>query len=499
MKDRITKRGVILIGIGLAVLFWILESVVMVLAFSGENFVEQMFTPDAHEIWMRSIGMGIIIVFAVYAQSAINKRKQLAHKLNERVKELKCIYGIASISEKPMATLDKLYQEAVNLLPSGCQYPEITCAKITINGKKYETENYRDSPWKLSSDIKVLGAKIGKVESIYLKKRPVLYEGPFLREERLLIDSIAEQLGTITQRMQAEEKLREYRDYLEEMVKKRTAEMVKTNELLKEEIIERERAEEKLQELYRLEQKLRRELEEQMEQKIEFTRALVHELKTPLTPMLAASELLITESQQGPLLNLSEKIKRGVLNLNHRIDELLDLAKGEIGMLELKCRLINPLQLLSEVADYVDPEANTKGISLVLDLPPSLPALWVDQDRLRQVLLNLFSNAFKFTPKEGRVTLKAKQKDEYIMFEVHDTGCGISKDKKKQIFQPHRQLKGNQEQFSGLGLGLALCKTLVELHGGQIWVESRKGRGSSFIFTIPLNTFALEKYNTNGM
>ena len=201
MRDKITKYGLILVGVGLAALFWILESVVMVLAFSGENFVEQVLNPDAHEIWMRLIGIGLIIVFAIYAQSAINKRKQLANKLNRHVKELKCIYDITSISEKPMATLDKLYQEVVNLLPSGWRYPEITSARITISGKEYETENYRDSPWRLSSDIKVFGVKAGKVESIYLEKIPELDEGSSLREERLLIDVVADRLGTITERI----------------------------------------------------------------------------------------------------------------------------------------------------------------------------------------------------------------------------------------------------------------------------------------------------------
>ncbi|MBA7559637.1 hypothetical protein ES708_01252 [subsurface metagenome] len=137
----------------------------------------------------------------------VTDRKQAEHNLNERIKELTCLYGITRVSEKPDFTLDELYQEAVNLLPAGWQYPEIACARIIINGKKFETENYRDTEWRQSSDIKVHGARAGIVEVNYLEDRPEIDEGPFLKEERLLIDAVAEQLRKITERKQAEQAL----------------------------------------------------------------------------------------------------------------------------------------------------------------------------------------------------------------------------------------------------------------------------------------------------
>jgi len=136
-------------------------------------------------------------------------RKQAEHNLTERVKELECLYGIAAIAEKPGITLDELYQEVANLLPSSWQYPEICCARITIEDKEFRTANYRDAKWKLCSDIKIGGVKAGTVEVNYLEKRPELDEGPFLREERRLIDAVAEQMGRITERKEAEETLRE--------------------------------------------------------------------------------------------------------------------------------------------------------------------------------------------------------------------------------------------------------------------------------------------------
>jgi len=133
---------------------------------------------------------------------------QLKHNLAERVKELRCLYGIATIAEKSEITLDELYQEVANLLPSSWQYPEICCARITIEDKEFRTANYRDAKWRLCSDIKVGGVKAGAVEVNYLEERPALDEGPFSREERRLIDAVAERVGRITERKQAEELLK---------------------------------------------------------------------------------------------------------------------------------------------------------------------------------------------------------------------------------------------------------------------------------------------------
>ena len=148
-------------------------------------------------------------VFFTSIMRDITERKRMEHALKERVKELGCLYGVADIAERPGITLDQLYQEVTNLLPASWQYPEITCARITIDGKKLETVNCRDTKWRQSSDIKVYGAKAGEVEVSYLEERPEIDEGPFSKEERLLIDAVARQLRRITERMQMEGKLKE--------------------------------------------------------------------------------------------------------------------------------------------------------------------------------------------------------------------------------------------------------------------------------------------------
>ncbi len=251
-------------------------------------------------------------------------------------------------------------------------------------------------------------------------------------------------------------------------------------------ISERKRSEEKLEQLYRQERELRQQIETEMNHRVEFTRALAHELKTPLTPVLASVESLLSEIRDERLASLARNISRGANNLNSRIDELLDLAKGEMGTLQLSLEPVDLLPLLHEVGEAIAPLAEAQGQALVLDLPGSLRPVRADLPRVRQVLLNLLENAVKFTPRAGRITLKAMENDGQAVFEVKDTGRGMSRDEQKRLFEPYHRLTSDRARLSGLGLGLALCKTLVELQGGQISVRSQPGRGSAFTFSLPL-------------
>ena len=288
-----------------------------------------------------------------------------------------------------------------------------------------------------------------------------------------------------TERKQAERKLINYREHLDELVKERTAELTRINERLEQEITDHERTEAKLDKLYRTESKYHQELERQMKQRVDFTRALVHELKTPLTPVLGASGILAEKLDDEPWLSLAQNIHRGAHNLNKRIDELLDLARGEIGMLKVDLKPVNPLSLLLEVVDYIRPQASVNGQFLTTEISPSLSSIKVDKERLRQVVLNFLDNASKFTPRGGKITLKAREEGGCLTVEVQDTGRGIDKEQQQRIFQPYFRLESDRQHFSGLGLGLALSKMLVELHGGDIWVKSQNHKGCTFGFSIP--------------
>ena len=252
-------------------------------------------------------------------------------------------------------------------------------------------------------------------------------------------------------------------------------------------VTERKRTEENLKELYEQEIELREGLEAERRTRIEFTRVLVHELKTPLTPMLASSQLLLEELHgEETLLRLAKNISQGTLNLSNRVDELLDLMRGETGILRLEIESVDLLPLLQKAADAIAPMASSNGHSLILDLPPFLPSVRADQGRLQQIILNLLNNASKFTPKGGEITLRARKNDDALVVEVQDTGHGITKEEHERIFDPYHRVENDRQRFSGMGLGLALCKKLVELHGGQIWVKSRPNEGSTFGFSLPL-------------
>jgi PAS domain S-box-containing protein len=256
-------------------------------------------------------------------------------------------------------------------------------------------------------------------------------------------------------------------------------------------ITESKLAREELEKLYAQERKLRESLEEEIQKRIEFTRALVHELKTPITPVLAAVELLMEEMDDQRLIKLVESINRSANNLNLRIDELLDLARGETEMLQIEMETVDTLSLFNDVGYEMIPLALRNKQVLNFELPESLPSIEADRGRLRQIVMNLLNNAFKFTPAGGTVTLRASNDDENLIVDVEDTGPGINPEDLERLFEPYFRRTTDRERLSGLGLGLALAKNFVELHGGSIWVESEEGKGSIFHFTLPIrqNTF----------
>jgi nitrate/nitrite-specific signal transduction histidine kinase len=158
---------------------------------------------------------------------------KLAHDLGERVKEQKCLYNISKLDEKPGISLDEIFQGVVDTIPPGWHYPDITCARIIYSGKKYKTANFQETDWKQTSGIHVQGVRIGSLTVGYLEQRPELDEGPFLKEERELIDTIAKNLGRTIERKLAQVELQKNKDNLEKTVKKRTSELEAVNEELK--------------------------------------------------------------------------------------------------------------------------------------------------------------------------------------------------------------------------------------------------------------------------
>ncbi|MFZ7133467.1 MAG: ligand-binding sensor domain-containing protein [Eubacteriales bacterium] len=237
------------------------------------------------------------------------------------------------------------------------------------------------------------------------------------------------------------------------------------------------------------------QLENELRKRAEFTRALAHELKTPLTPLLSSSEFLMGTVENDITLGFINNIRQGILNLEKRINDLMDLARGEVGLLKLNCDYLPALNIIKESIQYFLPEAQRKNQGLILDIPDTLPEIYADSERLRQVILNLLNNASKFTRKNGEIILKAREEKDNIIIEVIDNGCGIDKSEQEHIFEPYSKLQLKKESSSGLGLGLYLAKLFIELHEGQIWVISSKGKGSAFVFSLPLRHNSIKNYD----
>ncbi len=204
---------------------------------------------------------------------AEKEKEKLLHDLGERIKELNCLYGIAKVREKSGITFERIIEETVNLIPPAWQYPEITCARIVLDNTEYKTDNFQDTKWKQSVDISIPGEIVGEVAVYYLEEKPESNEGPFLKEERHLINAIAERLGRITERMLAEEML-----------------------------LDRE----KLQGV------------------LEMAGAICHELNQPLQVVSGSSELLLMDIKNNDpkyksLKNIETSIKR-MTALMHKID-----------------------------------------------------------------------------------------------------------------------------------------------------------------------------------
>ena len=241
----------------------------------------------------------------------------------------------------------------------------------------------------------------------------------------------------------------------------------------------------------RLEQ-LNTELDAAMKTKDQFLSNISHELRTPLNSIIGFTDLLLTQDL-GPALSDQQRdfldtVARNGRQLLELINELLDLQRIAAGRMELKPEAVELAGLLSEAAGSVHAQVQKHGHALVVTPLPQDLRVRADRGRVRQVLLNLLSNAIKFTPDGGRITVAAAPVNggAEARIAVSDTGIGIAPEDQPKLFQEFSQLDASaSRKYEGTGLGLALSRRLVELHGGAIGVESEMGKGSTFWFTLP--------------
>ena len=503
-------------------------------------------------LWEHGVPVGIQIV-----GQDITERKRIEHNLQERIRELNCFYGIASIGERPDITLDELYQEVANLLPVSWQYPEITCVRININGKKFGTGNCRDTEWKQTSDIKLYGAKVGRVEVSYLEERPELDEGPFLKEERRLLDAVAKQLGRITERKRMEEALQESEtgytqlaesitdvffafneelrytywnkaseertgisaedalgkhlyDLFPKVEATRMAEEVFLNVLrtkqpqsfvtqyqlrgkefffennaypsrsglsvFMKDITERKRMEQELREMQ--EQLIRSEKLAAIGQ---LAGGVGHELRNPLGAIKNAVYYIRRKVAKSELAQREPRVMEFLNIMDDEVNSSNKIITDLLGFSRVGKPSVSPTRIEKVIEDALSYTTIPENIELTKRLDADLPEIEIDADQIHQVLVNIITNAVEAMPEGGKLTIGAREKEKFLEVEIADTGGGIPQEAVGKIFDPLFTTKAK-----GIGLGLAVCKAIIDRHQGNIEVESQVGKGTTFIIKLPL-------------
>jgi len=248
----------------------------------------------------------------------------------------------------------------------------------------------------------------------------------------------------------------------------------------------------------RLTAEMEQSQKQQLEIKDQFLTHVSHELRSPLTAVLQFVSIILDglageiNEEQREYLTIT---LRNAKQLHKMISELLEVIRSDTGKLAFDLRSVPLMELTTETIGMLLSHAAAKGILLSADVPGDLPPVYADPERMKQVLINLIDNAIKFTPDKGSVTVQARVFEadpDFICVTVADTGCGISPEGTSRIFERlYQEPNSNESSRKGLGLGLHICKELVEHQGGRIWVESRAGKGSTFYFTLPI--FSLKK------
>ncbi len=360
-----------------------------------------------------------------------------ARTLEVPVTDPSSLEGVVLLQGQPLLIHD-LEREWDRLHPFNQQLARLTRAKSLI-----------------SVPLKAQGTVIGS-----LTVEPP-HEHALTQDDVQVMVTVANQIAVALDNSDAYHQIEELNVGLERRIHERTRELEVANE--------------KLRELDRL--------------KSAFVSMVSHELRTPLTSMKGLVENMrhgfigaVSERQAFFLTRVNHNIDR----LTHMVNDLLDLSRIEAGRMELRITDVSLHELVDELIDNLRPQAEEKSIQLHAVSPPHLPSVPGDRDKIFQILTNLTYNAVKFTPAGGRISVSLTSLEENgIQVCVADTGCGIAPADVTHVFDRFYRGQEGASETRGAGLGLAITKSLVELHHGRIWVESRQGEGSQFFFILP--------------
>ncbi|MGB2988974.1 MAG: PAS domain S-box protein, partial [Candidatus Zixiibacteriota bacterium] len=375
------------------------------------------------------------------AEQELHKR---TYDLNERVKELNCLYLISNLVEKPGISLEEILQGTADLIPAAWEYPEIACARVILGGKIFRTDNFEETLWKQVTDITVHGNPVGSVGVCYLEERPEKDEGPFLADERNLLKAIAERLGRVVERTQAREEIQK----LNESLKAQAKELAAAN----------------------------KELEA-------FSYSASHDLRAPLRTIDGFSRALLEDypdklDETGK--DYLQRVRSATERMGQLIDDLLNLSLTM--RREMRREEANLSHLASTVAADLQGTIPERQVEFVVQDEVLAHG---DARLLRELLENLLGNAWKFTAKNShpRIEFGITEKEGEEVYFVRDNGVGFDMTYADKLFVPFQRLHSDSE-FSGNGIGLALVSRIINRHGGRIWAEGEVDKGASFYFTL---------------
>ena len=364
-------------------------------------------------------------------------------ELRERVKELMCLYGIAKIVEQGSLPLEEILQGIVRLLPPAWLYPEIASAKIILDDLTYTTHEFQEGVHRQAADILVGGTQRGTVEVTYSEEKPELDEGPFLKEERNLIDAVSREISLIIERTQSDED--------------------------KEKLQEQLRHADRLATIGQL------------------SAGVAHELNEPISSILGFAQLLQKDTRQSSQAKKDiAKIMRASLHAREVIKKLMLFAR----QMPPQKTQVNLNKIIDESLYFLESRCAKEGIKVVRELSPELPDVTADQAQMTQVLVNTVVNAIQAMPDGGQLTVRTKTSDNAVLLLVEDTGVGMEENIQRQIFQPFFTTK---DVGQGTGLGMAVVYGIVTSHGGTIHVDSTVGLGSKIEILLPFAELAEAK------
>jgi signal transduction histidine kinase len=363
--------------------------------------------------------------------------------LRERIKELTCLYSIARLAAQPDLSMKEILQGIVKVLPPAWFYPEIAHARIILNGNSFLTLNFQEGRCQQRADIIISGEHRGIVEVVYIDERPELDEGPFLQEERALLDTVAKEIANIIIGKQAE------------------------------------------QEKLNLEEQLRHA--DRLATIGQLAAGVAHELNEPLGSILGFSQL----AKKSPGLSNQvdqdiEKILNASLYAREIVKKLLIFAR----QMPPKKIKVNLNQLVEEGLHFFKSRCSKEGIELVCSLCPDLPEIDADPSQLNQVVINLMVNALQAMPHGGMLKVQTLFGGNQVSLIIEDTGMGMSEEVLRKIFTPFFTTK---EVGKGTGLGLPVVHGIITSHGGSMGVESKVGQGTRFEIHFPMTKMSINE------